>query len=73
MAGGEEIAQRRLNRRSLLIIPVYPENHCPRIAPVIGADGEPDVLDLTRTVQLSQHNSLSRLDPERISVGLRIE
>ncbi len=73
VAGGEKIAQRRFHRGDQRSIPVDAEDQSPGVAPVFRTDGEPDVLNLTGSVEVGQDDGLAGLDPVGVGVRFRVE
>ena len=61
-AAGEKIAQRRLNRRMLLPVPVDAKN---KIAPAHVGRRDPDLLDRPGALDFAEREGLARRDPHR--------
>ncbi len=73
VAGGEEIADGRFDRRCFRAVPADPQHEGARPSPVAAGDGEPHVADFAGTLQLRELHGLAGLDVIAVGVRFRIE
>jgi len=68
VADAEEIANRALDARVLLAVPIHPQRQQPRVERRRMGDGVPKMRDHARPFQVGQHQRPPRLDRPRIRI-----